>query len=252
MKSAHAHPTSWLLAPVALAFALSAQAQMTPQPMAAPMPSAYPSTASPMAEPVNSGSSVVSSDVMSAQAAPSSALGRSMYDSSTGTYSVIPYSTNGYIGINLGKPDWDVSCGNGAFGCSDSSTSLGIYTGGMFNQYFGAEIGYVNFGRADRGGGRSRADGVNFSLVGRLPLGAFDLFAKIGTLYGRTDVTASPLSGLATGKDSGWEGSVGAGVGFNLSPKSAVVLEWNRYDLNFAGAGRRNINTTSIGYVHRF
>jgi hypothetical protein len=31
---------------------------------------------------------------------------------------------------------------------------------------------------------------VNLSLVGHLPLGAFDLYAKVGTLYGRTNITS--------------------------------------------------------------
>jgi len=31
-----------------------------------------------------------------------------------------------------------------------------------------------------------------------------------------------------------------------------VVLEWNRYDLDFADVGRRGISTTSLGYVYRF
>ncbi len=37
-----------------------------------------------------------------------------------------------------------------------------------------------------------------------------------------------------------------------LTPRSTVVLEWNRYDLNFVGMGKRDITTTSLGYVHRF
>lgn len=112
-------------------------------------------------------------------------------------------------------------CGVGGFPCSDSTTSFNLYTGGMFNNYFGAEIGYVNFGKAKHGGGR-------------------------------TEVSASVLSGIPTGKESGWEGSYGAGVGFDLSPRSSIVLEWARHELRFAGVGKREIDTTSIGYVHRF
>ena len=174
-----------------------------------------------------------------------------MYDNSSGSYSVIPYSTNGYIGFNVGKPDWDLPC-SGGFNCSESNTSYNLYTGGMFNQNFGAELGYVDFGRSSRAGGRTRAHGINLSLVGTIPMAAFNLYAKVGALYGRTEVSASPLSGVATGKASGWEGTYGVGVGFNLTPASSVVLEHNRYDLNFVGVGKREINTTSLGYVHRF
>lgn len=169
-------------------------------------------------------------------------------------YSVIPYSSHGYLGINVGKPDFENGCGVGGFACSDSTNSVNIYTGGMFNNYLGAEIGYVNLGKAKRGGGRTEAQGINLSLVGKLPLGssAVHLFGKVGMVYGRTEVTASALSGIPTGKASGWEGSYGAGVGFDLSPRSSIVLEWARYDLRFAGVGKREVDTTSIGYVHRF
>ena len=182
--------------------------------------------------------------------APARTGARSMYDQNS--FSVIPYSTNGYIGVNVGQPDWSIPCAGGAFGCDESNTSYNLYTGGMFNPYFGAEIGYVDFGRFERSGGRTRAAGVNLSLVGHLPLGGFNVFAKVGTLYGRTNTTANPISGLASGKRSGWEGSYGVGVSFDLSPRSMVVLEWNRYDLNFSDVGRRDISTTSLGYVYRF
>ena len=169
-----------------------------------------------------------------------------------GGYSLIPYSTQGYVGINVGRPDYELDCGLGGFNCSDSTTSFNLYTGGMFTQYLGAEIGYVNLGKMRWGDGSSKAHGINVSLVGRVPLGAFNVFGKLGTTYGRTEVTASPLSGIPTGKASGWAGSYGAGIGFDLTPRSSIVLEWARYDMRFAGVGKREINTTSIGYVHRF
>lgn len=177
---------------------------------------------------------------------------RSAYDWSGGNYSLIPYARNGYVGINLGKSDWQAPCGAAGFACDDSGNAVSIYSGGMFNPYFGAEIGYVNFGRMDRGGGRTKAHGVNLSLVGRIPMGRVSLYGKVGTLYGRTDSDVAPASGLTAGKDSGWEGSYGVGLGFDIAPRSSIVLEWNRYDLNFVGTGRREISTTSVGYVHRF
>lgn len=170
---------------------------------------------------------------------------------SSGSFSLIPYATNGYVGLNVGKPDWDLPC-VGLFRCSEGNTSYNLYTGGMFNPYVGAELGYVNFGRFHRAGGRTQAHGLNLSVVGQIPLGGLTLFAKAGAMYGETKVSASPLSGLATGKDRDWERSYGAGAAFNFTTRSAVVLEWNRYDLNFVGSGRQDITTTSLGYVHRF
>lgn len=234
MKHSNHATRTWTLAAVCAVVALSAQAQ-----------SGTGST-------VQSPPDATRSDSTSAQATTQSSGGqRRMYDPSSGSFSAIPYSTNGYIGLNVGKPDWDVPCAGG-FGCDESNTAYHLYTGGMFNPHFGAEIGYVDFGRMERAGGRTRAHGVNLSLVGHLPLGGVNLYAKLGTIYSRTNVTANALSGVATGQESGWEGSYGVGVGFNLSPRSSVVLEWNRYDLTFVGVGKRDITTTSLGYVHRF
>lgn len=176
---------------------------------------------------------------------------RRAYDWSGGNYSLIPYAGNGYVGINLGRSDWEAPCAAG-FACDDRGNAVSIYTGGFFNPYFGAEIGYVHFGHMDRGGGRTKAHGLNLSLIGRVPMGRVNLYGKLGTLYGRTDSDVLPASGLTAGKDSGWEVSYGVGVGFDLAPHSSIVLEWNRYDLNFSGTGRRDIDITSIGYVHRF
>ena len=177
---------------------------------------------------------------------------RSMYSWSEGNYSLVPYTSHGYIGFNVGVTDWDAPCGGGGFACDDSDNAFHLYSCGMFNQYIGGEIGLIDFGRADRGGGRVKAHGLNLSLVGRVPLGRFSVYGKLGALYGRTDSEVLPASGLSGGKESGWEPSYGLGVGFDFTPRSSIVLEWNRFDLNFVGSGKQEITTTSLGYVHRF
>lgn len=177
-------------------------------------------------------------------------MGRSMYSQGEGNYSLIPYSTGGYVGVNVGQPDFDTPC-FGAFSCSDNTTSYKLYTGGMFNQYVGGELAYVNMGRAKRADGRTEAYGINLSLVGRMPLGGFNLFGKVGTTYGRTKTTAA-LATIPTGKESGWGGSYGVGVGFDLTRASSIVLEWERHDFRFSGLGRQSVDSTTLGYVHRF
>jgi hypothetical protein len=179
-------------------------------------------------------------------------MGRPMYSQGEGNYSLIPYSTGGYVGISAGTPDYDTACVAG-FTCSDNTTAYKLYTGGMFNQYVGAELGYVNMGRVNRNGGRTEAHGINLSLVGRMPLGAFNVFGKVGTTYGRTKVSTNALAlGATSGKDDGWGASYGVGVGFDLTRSSAIVLEWERHDFRFAGQGKQNIDTTMLGYQHRF
>ncbi len=166
--------------------------------------------------------------------------------------SVLPYTQQGYIGVNLGTADYSTPCSGSLFSCDNPDVALNLYTGGMFNQWLGVEFGYVNTGSGDRAGGRTKAQGVNASLVARVPVGPVHLFAKGGTTYGRTRVTADPLSLVPTGKASGWGGSYGGGVGYDFGTNSTVVAEWNRTEYRFAGVGRKPVETTSIGYVWRF
>jgi hypothetical protein len=128
-----------------------------------------------------------------------------------------------------------------------------VYTGGLFNEWLGMELGYTHTGSAERAGGMTRAQGINVSLVARAPLGAFNVFAKGGAIYGETSVSTGPLSDVTAGKRRGWGGTYGAGVGFDFTPTSGVALEWTRREFLFPGnGGRQNADITSLGYVHRF
>lgn len=169
------------------------------------------------------------------------------------SYSFLPWTRRGYLGINIGRSDYgDFNCGSGAFGCDDSGTRGHLYTGGLFNDWLGMEVGYLNEGSVGRGGGSTRSEGANLSLVGRVPLGAFNAFAKVGTTYGRTRVSADALSGLQAGRVRGWGGSYGVGVGFDFTPGSGVVLEWASHSLRVPEGGRRDVESLSLGYVLRF
>lgn len=179
------------------------------------------------------------------------AAAQAQSSSSSSGYSVLPWTQQGYVGLNIGKPDYNNSCGSGPT-CDDPDAALHVYTGGMFNEWLGLELGYLNMGRADRAGGRTRAHGINLSLVGRIPVGPVNLFAKGGATYGRTEVSADLLSGVSSGKGRGTGLSVGAGVGYDFNRNSSVVLEYGRHDFHFAGVGRKAVDLTSIGYVHRF
>jgi OmpA-OmpF porin, OOP family len=183
----------------------------------------------------------------SSTAASGSAYGRD------GAYSLLPYTRRGYAGINLGRPEFKVGCGSGGYGCDDPDVSGYFYTGGLFNDWVGLEVGYLNTGRAERAGGRTRSEGLNVNLVARAPIGAFNVFAKAGGLYGQTRVSTGLLSDVPSGKRRGWGGSYGAGVGFDFTPSSGVVLEWNRYQFLMPGRdGREDVDITSVGYVYRF
>jgi OmpA-OmpF porin, OOP family len=168
-------------------------------------------------------------------------------------YSIIPYTRRGYAGINVGQSDYgDFSCGTPGFGCDDSDPRIHAYFGGFFNEWVGVQFGALYEGASDRAGGSTRAEGLNVSLVGRVPIGAFSVFAKGGATYGRTRVTADALSGITPGRKRGFGGSYGVGAGYDITANHGVVLEWERHAFKVPGGGRRDIDSTSVGYVYRF
>jgi len=173
--------------------------------------------------------------------------------SSRDGWSWMPGTRGGYVGLNVGKPEYNTPCGSGLFGCDDPEARVHVYSGGQINDWFGVEAGYFYEGSSDRAGGRQRAEGVNLSAVFRAPLGAFNVYGKVGPLYGRTRVTAAPLSGIVGGERRGWGSAVALGAGYDFTPRDGVVLEWSRNEFRFpAGGDRQNVDALSVGYVHRF
>jgi opacity protein-like surface antigen len=206
---------------------------------------------------------LIAAAITSAALAPLAALAQSSTGSApaTGTgglgsteatsYSLIPSTSRGYIGANLGWPDIDGRCTPG-FACDDANVGGKIYTGGSWNEMFGAEIGYINFGTNDRNGGEVSAQGVNFSLVGNIPLvDVFNIFAKVGVTYAWTETTAALITGVRTGDEDDFALSYGAGIGFDLTNNFEVVAEWERHDLRFV-AGRENADLFSLGVKYTF
>lgn len=166
--------------------------------------------------------------------------------------SFIPYTQQGYVGLNVGQSKYDLNPGAGGLGFDDTGTATKLYAGGYFNPNFGLEFGYLNFGNANRVGGTTKAQGLNLSLVGRLPLNEqFDVFGKVGTTYARTRTSGYPGLGVATGKDNGFGLSYGLGVRWAFNPQWAAVLEWERHRLDFAD-GKSNTNMTTLGVQYRY
>ena len=166
--------------------------------------------------------------------------------------SFIPYTSQGYIGLNLGQSKYSLNSGLGGFNVDDTGTAAKIYAGGQVNSNFGVEFGYLNFGKAERLGGSTKAQGFNLSLVGRLPLNElFDVFGKVGTTYSRTRTNGFSGLGVQTGKDNGFGISYGAGARWTFSEQWAAVLEWERHRLHFAD-GKSHTNMTTVGIQYRY
>ena len=186
-----------------------------------------------------------------AQTMPAQASSQNRYDTNRSSW--LPYTHNGYIGLNAGRSKYGTSCGVLALRCDNSDTSGHLYLGGYFNPYFGAEIGYLNMGDVNRAGGTTEAHGVNLSLLARAPLSqSFSIYSKLGSTYGRTRVSAAGGTGIVSGRESGWGASYALGLSWDLSNNWAAVLEWERNRFQFAGNDHDNVRSSSLGLKYRF
>jgi OOP family OmpA-OmpF porin len=160
-----------------------------------------------------------------------------------------------YIGMNVGKSDFSVGngTGTGIFASESKDTAYSIYGGSYYNNNLGMELGFTDFGKISRAGGTTKAQGFNLSLVGRLPLSpAFNLLGKVGTTYGRTNVSSVPGSGVASGSESGFGVSYGVGAEYAFNPQLSAVLQYDSHDLKFAGSGRDRVSATTAGLRYKF
>lgn len=160
----------------------------------------------------------------------------------------------GYIGASAGEAKFDNRCARrDIFACDQRDTAWKLYAGGKFSPYWGLEAGYTDFGKVQASGGDTKAWAAGLSLVGNVPLAAnrFDVFGKLGGVYGRTDVKADPSTLFDTGHKSGWGWTYGVGADWNITPTVAVRVDWDRYKLDFVG-GRQDLDMASAGVQFRF
>lgn len=168
-----------------------------------------------------------------------------------------PYSFyspgSGYLGLNAGKSNFSVGNGTGFFTSDNKDTTYGVYGGSYFTPYFGAELGYTNFGKINRAGGSTKAEGINVSLIGRLPLSPqFNLLGKLGTTYGRTDVSSAFGSGVVAGKETGFDVSYGIGAEYAFTPAVSGVLQYDEHKMKFAGGDNNRVGAATAGIRFKF
>jgi len=176
------------------------------------------------------------------------------YGSGT-SYSWLPYTTRGYVGINVGQAKYEESRCVAGFDCDDTSDrAFKVYTGGMFNEFFGLEVAYINTGSVERAGGDTKAHGLNVSLTGQVPINGdmAAVFAKVGGTYGWTKTETNALSGAPEGDESGGGVSYGVGARVNFNANWAIVLEWERHEFKFEGDRDDDVTLTTLGVQYRF
>ncbi len=163
-------------------------------------------------------------------------------------------SGNRHVGFNAGLTDYKLGDGTGVFGSDKRTTAYNIYVGSYFtNSDLGMELGYTDFGRVTRAGGTTKADGINLSLIGRLPLdNAFSLLGKVGGTFAHTDVSSAAGSGVTAGSENSFDWSYGVGAEYAMNRQWSAVLQYDEHYVKYAGNNRDRINITSLGVRYRY
>ena len=157
-----------------------------------------------------------------------------------------------YVGAGAGSSNAELPGGTTRIDFDD--TGYKACVGYRVLRYLSAELDYTDFGSPSvtTGGTRYEADlqvaalwavGIlavspHLELYGRL--GYTDWSAKVKA----DDGSGAPVTDESDGNDLGW----GAGVGYNLTPRWALELNWENYELENAG----EVSFTSLAARFRF
>jgi OOP family OmpA-OmpF porin len=170
-----------------------------------------------------------------------------------------------YIGGSIGQATVELNghAQGQDFDVSDSDTGYKIFAGYMFNGYFGLEAGYVNFGEEkdhfgfDGGEGlfnvgvSGKANGHTFEVIGALPLGPVQVFAKAGVIYFNGKAKAQGTDGFTTvdSKEdfNSTDPTGGIGVLYNIG-HFGIRAEGEIYDVSDAS----DLYLLSIGAQYTF
>lgn len=187
------------------------------------------------------------------------------------------YGEGPYVGFSIGVTEYDLDIQNANVDGSltggsvdDSDVGVKFFWGYRFSSNFGVELFYVNLGEvsyeaestgipdpdadpfwlAGTVGGHTKNSGYGFSAHANIPLTSFlDVYGKAG-IY-RWTVRDNVFNAVDNSRisDSGSDILYGGGLGINITDRSALRLEWERfvkvYDVY-------DVDLISVGFVHKF
>jgi len=145
------------------------------------------------------------------------------------TVSAAQELTPWYVGAGLGVNNYEhIATQNG----QDDPYAWDVFAGYMFNDYFGAEIGFRDLGNADwTAAGFSNDAGVKggtLGLVGIWPLAnRWSLSAEAGAMYYSLENTQNGTNKYSSNDFAPY---IGAGVGYNFTDNLKLQAKYRRYE----------------------
>lgn len=111
-------------------------------------------------------------------------------------------------------------------------TPIKAFGGWRLNRFFAVQLDYIDFGRSSTAVGllniESDTSGLAPNIVGTLPIGFFELFAKAGMMWYDVDLNVANDPELS---DSGEDPIYGVGVGLTLVERLNLRLEYEIVDI---------------------
>jgi OOP family OmpA-OmpF porin len=116
---------------------------------------------------------------------------------------------------------------------SDSDNAMKVFAGWHFNQFFAVQADYVDFGESSGAvtpsvSGTSDVQGIAPSIVGTLPIGPIELFARVGVMFYEVDLN---LTGGRLVDESGEDLVYSAGIGIDVLDRLNLRLEYEEIDI---------------------
>lgn len=145
-----------------------------------------------------------------------------------------------YVGVGIGDFSTNVDNVDGIGDLDDANidfdddgTASKVFAGWRFNRFIAAQLDYVDFGTAETAidtlNLSAEATGLTPSLIGTLPIGPVELFARAGMIFYDVEVRGNGMSFI---DDSGNDPVYGAGVGITLLQRLSLRAEYEKVEVS--------------------
>jgi OOP family OmpA-OmpF porin len=136
------------------------------------------------------------------------------------------------VGASVGSSKIEV--GDSSISFDGTDVGWKVFGKYMFNENWGVELGYVDFGTPDDNVSGVpidiEANGIDAFFIGSFPASdSFDLFAKAGYVAWDAKISAP---GVPAESDDGSDLALGIGAAFHTSDTFSILGEWEWFDIS--------------------